>query len=646
MSRLALLLIVLHIVPLFASEIKGTWYKLPPGSLQMEPAIFLSPALYAHLLHDENIQEGDPVVVKKQNRSMHARIYRSLRTGSTFSMSKKNGRKLHLHSGVNILTITPALETSLRPRPLTPHHISHTSFDPNWIGFVIGAPHGDCDWFTGEIATRLNQEISIPALTSYSCRFPYRGLWYDCNRPLMKLPKDKRGANGIQVQSQRVWNTKSERIYNGYQGALYKLSQSNSPRITFLLSLHGHDLTVRLSNNRTVSKNVIEGIGIGFSHQQLRKIKNFYHKKIKKYFPHPPPLYFGNLSEDQTFNVQGRKTYFTYSAVGTRLTGSLKVDSLRYGLHLETPNSLRVNLKDRVKFTHFLAELFPFIKKMIEKGDHQTQQQHTLTPVPPNKKRSVTIPSSTFLMGSNFKQDWSNEKPQHRVMVSQFDISPYEVTNSQFAHFLTRLFKKQGIYIQQGVVYSRQNKILARIYPQHTLSQIEFVEDQFVPRENRENYPAIHVSYYGAQTYARSMGAQLPTEAQWEKAASWNHKKETKSRYATKNTDSIHIEDHLPSYGNLDVMTRPVGESEPNSYGLYDMSGNVWEWTADWYADDTYRDKNHNSDPQGPEEGTMKTVRGGSWNLGLQNARTTMRIGVHPSYSSATIGFRVIFHNN
>jgi formylglycine-generating enzyme required for sulfatase activity len=136
-----------------------------------------------------------------------------------------------------------------------------------------------------------------------------------------------------------------------------------------------------------------------------------------------------------------------------------------------------------------------------------------------------------------------------------------------------------------------------------------------------------------AQTYCEWRDARLPTEAEWEKAARGG----TNVIYPWGDT----FDCNLANYGNClgDTTGATIYDLGQSRYGVYNMAGNVWEWVSDWYADDYYRPALQ-EDPQGPDMGTEKVLRGGSWKDDYQEMRSVNREGERPTYSSNTIGFR------
>jgi formylglycine-generating enzyme required for sulfatase activity len=141
------------------------------------------------------------------------------------------------------------------------------------------------------------------------------------------------------------------------------------------------------------------------------------------------------------------------------------------------------------------------------------------------------------------------------------------------------------------------------------------------------------VSWDEAQNYCQATGMRLPTEAEWEYAARAGT---TSSRYGDL--------DHIAWYGvNSGDKTHEVMQKQPNAWNLYDMQGNVWQWTADWYAawpaaGGSVSDPG--SDPRGPGSGKIRVLRGGSWGNGPAFVRVSARSGNEPENRSNVVGLR------
>ncbi|MBP3693512.1 MAG: formylglycine-generating enzyme family protein, partial [Thermoguttaceae bacterium] len=156
-------------------------------------------------------------------------------------------------------------------------------------------------------------------------------------------------------------------------------------------------------------------------------------------------------------------------------------------------------------------------------------------------------------------------------------------------------------------------------------------------RGEGSDYPIYYVNWEESRTFCEKLSSKLgvqgslPTEAQWEYAC----RAGTTGAYA----------------GDLDAMawydsnsgdkTHPVGQKKANEWGLKDMHGNVWEWCSDWYASDYYVES-PTSDPTGPNSGSVRVDRGGSWLSNAELCRSAFRFCDEPGYRNFSLGFRLV----
>ena len=257
----------------------------------------------------------------------------------------------------------------------------------------------------------------------------------------------------------------------------------------------------------------------------------------------------------------------------------------------------------------------------------------------------VLIPAGSFLMGSDDGEN--DEKPVHEVYIDSFYMDRYEVTVAQYQRFLNAVGyldskerqenESDGEYLFRSLkladIESKGNKPLK---PSHWEEQLQYPDR-----------PVVYVSWYGANIYAKWAGKRLPTEAEWEYAARggntgvggkpkykypWGN--EASSSKADFNFDHSRVIglDYLMGY------LKNVGSYAPNGYGLYDMAGNVWEWCADWYGANYYKNSPARN-PQGPSDGSERVLRGGSLYSDTDDMRCAYR-GDSVAFLSA--GFRCV----
>ncbi len=247
--------------------------------------------------------------------------------------------------------------------------------------------------------------------------------------------------------------------------------------------------------------------------------------------------------------------------------------------------------------------------------------------------KMVFVKGGTFMMGSVIGSGHNDEHPQHEVTLNDFYIGKYEVTNAQYVKFLNAKGKHED----------SEHIWLDIIYPN---SGIELVGGKYKVKSGKENYPVTNVTWYGAVAYTEWAGCRLLTEAEWEYASLGGNQSKGYKYSGSDNIDEVAwYYENSTNPDNLMVGgkgTYEVGSKQPNELGIYDMTGNVWEWCNDWYGKDYYT-KDAQTNPVGPETGVGKTMRGGSFfSYKLDELRLKYRGGNTPTKSSFGVGFRIV----
>lgn len=249
------------------------------------------------------------------------------------------------------------------------------------------------------------------------------------------------------------------------------------------------------------------------------------------------------------------------------------------------------------------------------------------------------ITAGEFVMGAEDGED--DERPLHRAYVDDFAIGAFPVTNADYAQFV-----HDTGHVSPGI----------RALPMMVSSALEtdfrslassYFWNNSTPPAGRERHPVTLVGFEDAAAYCAwlavrtGLPVRLPTEAEWERAARGGLESKRFPWGDTLDASRAHF---LPTASaKAQCGTAAVGSYPPNGFDVYDVAGNVWEWVSDWYSP-SYYERAQYVNPQGPEGGTLRIVRGGAWvNADGGYLRCAYRHKVPPDSYSYSIGFRIAY---
>jgi formylglycine-generating enzyme required for sulfatase activity len=275
----------------------------------------------------------------------------------------------------------------------------------------------------------------------------------------------------------------------------------------------------------------------------------------------------------------------------------------------------------------------------------------------------VEVPAATFRMGDDsvWAYPGDGEGPVHDVALGAFRVDRFAVTNDAFARFVdatgwvTDAERFGWSFVFLGLLpdnFPDTRAVVGAAWWRQVLgADWRRPEGPHSDVKGRGDHPVVHVSWFDAVAYCQWTDTRLPSEAEWERAARggrvgaafpWGDDLEPGSTHRMNVFQGSFPHENTGADGFLG--TAPVDAFPPNDLGLHNVTGNVWEWCADWFAVDAYR-HHAEHDPRGPAHGELRVQRGGSYLCHLsycRRYRVSARYGSEPTSSTGNAGFRVV----
>lgn len=309
-----------------------------------------------------------------------------------------------------------------------------------------------------------------------------------------------------------------------------------------------------------------------------------------------------NNSENPTEN-QGRASIQITTNISTSLTSLIKDGA--------TVKSLigSGTISEIVPGNYILtveAQSYASQTENITLSDGQTLQKNVQL-----ETKMIYIPSSTFFMGSTTIFSSSDERPNHQVTLSAYEIGRYEVTQKEW----------RSVMGTNPSYFQGDNRPVEQVSWNDVISFCNKLSES-------EGLSPVY-SFFGSASVSadwKANGYRLPTEAEWENAADYH--------------SSITLEDIAWYHVNSKGTTHGIGEKERNELGMYDLIGNVWEWCWDWYLSYYYTSASQ-TDPKGPSSGIYRVARGGGFDSPENHCTHSKRFTWGPTRKHIATGFRL-----
>ncbi|MFY7849870.1 MAG: formylglycine-generating enzyme family protein, partial [Bacteroidia bacterium] len=307
--------------------------------------------------------------------------------------------------------------------------------------------------------------------------------------------------------------------------------------------------------------------------------------------------------------ISSRKTSANVTSIQPVQTNGMNTDQVfqdSLPQAMDTSPSIRDNQEDLYRKTYLDSLRMDSILKQESATNYSNQETNTNPIIQRLLSNMVFVQGGRFTMGCTNEQGYdceADEKPAHSVNISSFSIGKYEVTQEEW----------------EAVMGSNPSNF-----------------------SNCPKCPVENVSWNDIQNFIDALNRQtgrqfrLPTEAEWEYAARGGNRSGGHKFSGSDNIASVAWYD-----GNSGSRTHPVGQKQANALGIYDMTGNVYEWCSDWYGENYYSNSPV-TNPRGPFSGTGRVLRGGSWRIVSTWCRISFRTRGNPDYSSGSTGFRLV----